>query len=113
MQKFVGKSRMSAILSTLYLMKEHTNMTIIQNLITEISKIDSEFKIYMSNNIFCESHLSEVLEPGKYYILTPEGEKKIILDEQLFPEDNFYSMNIFKHSNIYFGKDQIRRFIKK
>lgn len=117
MNKFIGPSRLSAMLATLYLVKESAGTDIVNTLINELKKIDADFGKYLNKplleHLYFESDANQLLYAGKYFVLFPDNEYVFIIEEDLKPCDIFCKYPVYKIDDMFFMKDQIRRFIAK
>jgi len=104
--KFMGNSRASAILSTLYLMKEDLDPEIMQGFVTQLFKLEPEIKRYAKG--LNEDVADSSIEPGKYFVLNADKEEKIVIKESLKPIDRYYNRNVYECDGILFMRDQLR-----
>jgi len=113
--KFMGASRASAILSTLYLMKESVDDVTINVFLNEIKTLYPDIKKSINRHLVESAYgfNDNILKPGKYYLDFVDGEEKIVITEDTKPIDSFYGFDVYEVEGIVFMKDQIRRVIER
>jgi hypothetical protein len=115
MGKAIGPSRAAAVLSTIYLIKEHNENTskVVFNYclkncedLQELLKYSSRLSEHFSNVVSENGH--STIKSGKYLL----EDNEIEIKEDLVPIDRFYGIPIFeyksKNNRIVFTKGEIK-----